>query len=80
MSFETDVTIGVYTDKDYHYEVTLGEENTLNYMETRVKPEDDKPISFETVAYISFGSLAEVEAVAQAMLRAVRAARDTSSF
>lgn len=65
MSIPTDLVITVYADTDYHYSITCGGEFQLSYNEDGL---DHAP-------NIGFGSLAEMEAVANAMLQAVKAAR-----
>lgn len=69
---ETGLTISVYADRDlitardYHFEVNCGREFSLVYVENG---REDKP-------YISFGSIEEMEAVATAMLKTARLARE----
>lgn len=67
---ETNVTIGVHTDPSYHYEVYVGDVIELVYYEgvsdgTEHARKGD----------IAFGSVEEMEAIALAMLRAVKAHR-----
>lgn len=68
-NIQTGVTLDVYADLDYFYEIRVGEEYTLTYKETRSDQLDRK-------VYVGFGSLEEMEAVAKAMLRAVKTARE----
>lgn len=63
MSILTGVTIAVYADKDYHYEVGVHDEISLT-----CKEQDREDVS------IGFGSLDEMEATARAMLQAVSVA------
>jgi len=63
---ETGLTISVYADRHYHYEVQCNGEFSLLYVENG---REDKP-------YISFGSIEEMEAVATAMLKTARLARE----
>lgn len=71
MSIETSVTIGVYPDHSYNYEVYVdGEELSLIYKEDNIETRERKERT-----RIGFGSIEEMEAVAQAMLRAVRTVR-----
>jgi len=67
MSIENSVSITVSTDLDYKYEVNCGDEISLHYKE--------KEITSDPV-YIRFGILNEMEAVAKAMLQAVKVARE----
>lgn len=57
---ETGTTITVYADPDYHYEVILDGELSLDYVESNPQRRD----------HIGFGSIDEMIAVAKAMLRA----------
>ena len=63
MTIETGITVTVYADQDYRYEAYVDGELGLNYVEG------------EQTINIGFGSTAEMEAVAHAMLRAVAAAK-----
>lgn len=58
---ETGITINVYADPDYGYAVHVGSELSVAYLND--KGEQDGPP-------ITFGSKAEMEAVAKAMLKA----------
>lgn len=65
---ETTISIEIYPDQAYNYRVNVAEDELqLEYKET-----GENPLS----SYISFGSLSEMEAVARAMLRAVKNARE----
>lgn len=68
-NIETGVTLEVYADLDYFYEIHVGGEYTLTYKEKHADKLGDK-------VYVGFGSLEEMEAVAKAMLRAVKTARE----
>jgi hypothetical protein len=70
MSIETSVTIGVYPSHSYNYDVYVGEEYSLIYKEDDIETRERKER-----ATITFGSIEEMEAVAQAMLRAVQTYR-----
>jgi ribosomal protein L11 len=70
MSIETSVTIGVYPDHSYNYDVYVGEEYSLIYKEDDIETRERKER-----ATIGFGSIEEMEAVARAMLRAVQTSR-----
>jgi hypothetical protein len=63
---ETGITLEVYADPEYFYEVHLGGEYTLTYKET--------DLNIKTI--LGFGSLEEMEAVANAMLKAVKIKRE----
>ena len=56
----TELTLTVCADPDYHYEVRVGSDYALTYAERGL---NDK-------TYITFGSLDEMRAVANAMLKA----------
>jgi hypothetical protein len=58
---ETGITINVYADPDYGYAVHVGSEISVAYT-------DSKGVQDGTA--ITFGSKAEMEAVAKAMLKA----------
>ena len=66
MAFETGITLTVYADRDYFYEVDIAEELSLTYKE--IDRKDD--------IRLDFGSLDEMEAVAKAMLKAVKLAKE----
>ena len=72
MSIETSVTIGVYPNYSYSYDVYVGEEYRLIYKEDDI---DTLHPERKERSTLSFDSLEEMEAVAQAMLRAVRVLR-----
>jgi hypothetical protein len=63
---ETDITINVYPDPNYHFEVTSSDAIRVTYVER---------INMEHRFDISFGSLDEMEAVAIAMLKVVALSR-----
>lgn len=65
MAIETGITLTVYADPDYHFEVTVFDELSLSYVEGDRMREN-----------IGFGSLDEMEAVAKAMLKAVKLAKE----
>ena len=67
MALETGITLTVYADVDYRYEVNVADEIDLTYKE------DGRDRDLR----IGFGSLDEMEAVARAMLNAVKLARDS---
>lgn len=67
MSIENSISITVFTDLDYEYEVICGDEILLHYKE---KESTGVPV------YIGFGNLNEMEAVAKAMIQAVKVARE----
>jgi hypothetical protein len=66
MTIETGITLTVYADADYWYEVDIAEELTLTYKER----------GREVDIRLGFGSLDEMEAVARAMLKAVKLAKE----
>lgn len=68
MSIATGITLTVYADQDYRYNIEVSDEMSLVY------EEDGR----EKDLRISFGSLNEMEAVANAMLRAVKLAKEVS--
>jgi hypothetical protein len=61
---ETGITINVYADPDYGYAVHVGSELYVSYI-SYLKDEGD-----QDGPPITFGSKAEMEAVAKAMLKA----------
>jgi hypothetical protein len=66
MNIVTDTVINVYSDSEYHYSALVSDEELgVTYTET----------DGERKKEISFGSIEEMEAVANAMLRAVRTHR-----
>ena len=66
MSIATGITLTVYVDHDYRYNIEVSDEMALVY------EEDGR----EQDLRIGFGSLNEMEAVANAMLRAVKLAKE----
>lgn len=63
MSIVFDTRINVFPDPDYHYEISVSDEQlNLTYHEG----DDDHTRS------LNFGSIEEMQAVAEAMLRAIR--------
>jgi hypothetical protein len=66
MAIETGITLTVYADPDYRFEVEVSDEYSVTYIDGQV----DQRIN------IGFGSLEEMEAVAQAMLKAVKLAKN----
>ena len=66
MSIATGITLTVYADQDYRYNIEVSDEMALVY------EEDGR----EQDLRIGFGSLNEMEAVANAMLRAVKLAKE----
>lgn len=62
MNIETDITISVYPDSDYHFEVTAGDMFRVEYHEHNISG---------VTSQVAFGSLDEMEAVANAMLKVV---------
>jgi len=67
----TDITINVYTDPDYHFEVHAGDTIQVTYVEHI----NEHNITSERRSDVSFGSLDEMEAVAKAMLKVVATSR-----
>jgi hypothetical protein len=68
MSIPTSLTIEVFPDDDYHYSVTVNNEtNSLQYHEEKMEKE------------ITFASIEEMKAVANAMLRAAELYRASSN-
>jgi hypothetical protein len=67
----TDITINVYPDPDYHFEVSAGDMISVTYIEHINQYNLDK----ERRSDVSFGSLDEMEAVAKAMLKVVANSR-----
>lgn len=63
----TDITINVYPDPDYHYEVSAGDVISVAYVEHINEHNTERNRRWD----VSFGSLKEMEAVAQAMLKVV---------
>lgn len=56
----TDITLTVYPQEDYHYEVLVGDEMlSVTYSERA-----------RSIVHVSFGSIEEMRAVAKAMLAA----------
>jgi hypothetical protein len=71
MDIVTDITINVYADPDYHFEVHAGDVINVTYVEHLNEHNVDK----ERRCDVSFGSLDEMEAVAKAMLKVVAQSR-----
>lgn len=67
---ETGMTLTIYADHDYHFKIHVEDLLSLEYIEFDL---DHKPIPRQD---ISFGSVDEMEAVAKAMLRAVKFKRE----
>jgi hypothetical protein len=68
---ETDITINVYADEDYHYAVSAGGVIGITYVEHtngETAKEDRNHV-------VHFGSLDEMESVAKAMLKIVANSR-----
>jgi hypothetical protein len=70
--FETSVTVSVYPDPDYHFEISAGDMIKVEYVDHSQGASKSNERRFD----ISFGSLDEMEAVAQAMLKAVKNQRE----
>lgn len=67
MALETGITLTVYADQDYSYDVKVNASTiSVNYVESRLTRDRDTELRF--------GSLEEMEAVAKAMLKAVKLA------
>lgn len=66
---DLDYTVDVYSDVAYHHRVKAGEEINVTYHQ------DDDAGKRQELARVGFGSLDEMEAVANAMLAVVRMAR-----
>lgn len=61
LDIETAITVEVFPDPDYHYSVTVDSQLiALRYHEKQAERE------------ITFGSIEELEAVTQAMLKAIK--------
>ena len=71
---ETGITLEVYPDPMYFYEIHLN--NAYAHTLTYVEKQSDKVYKESERVYISFGSLEEMEAVANAMLKAVKIKRE----
>lgn len=69
----TTITIDVYPDPDYHYEVSAGDVISVTYVEHI--NEYNATWSLRRRSDVSFGSLEEMEAVAKAMLKVVANSR-----
>jgi hypothetical protein len=69
MTIETSITISVYPDPDYHFEVLAGDVIKVEYVE------HSNEVHAERRFDVSFGSLDEMEAVAHAMLKVVAMSR-----
>ena len=67
----TDITINVYADPDYHFEVQAGDVISVRYVE-HVSGDN---LATDRRSDVSFGSLDEMEAVAKAMLKVVANSR-----
>lgn len=67
----TDITISVYPDPDYHFEVHAGDTIQVTYVEHL----HEHNVASERRSDVSFGSLDEMEAVAKAMLKVVAQSR-----
>ena len=65
MTIQTGITLTVYADPEYYYEVNAFDEYTVTYIEE----------GREMTTQITFGSASEMEAVALAMLRALDLAK-----
>ncbi len=63
---ETGITITVYADLDYHYEIVDEELLEVRYVER----------GREASSAVGFGSVDEMEAVAKAMLKVVQIKRE----
>ena len=63
---ETGITVTVYADIDYRYEVSVEDTIELKYVENGRE---------ETIS-IGFGSVAEMEAVAKAMLKVAQVKKE----
>ncbi len=66
---ETSITISVYPDPDYHFEVHAGDVINVEYVEHGRNGTEDRRVD------VAFGSLDEMEAVAKAMLKVVANSR-----
>lgn len=62
---ETSITIKVFPDPDYHFEVSAGDVIMVEYVEHAREGSEERRFD------VSFGSIKEMEAVAQAMLKVV---------
>lgn len=65
MAIETGVTLSVYADHDYRFDVEVSDEFSVVYVENGKEG-----------SRVSFGSLDEMEAVAKAMLKAIKLAKE----
>lgn len=74
---ETGVTLEVYPDPMYFYEIHVN--NAYAHTLTYVEKQSDKVYKESERVYISFGSLEEMEAVANAMLKAAKIKREMGS-
>ena len=66
---ESSIQITVYADQDYKYVVSSGDIIYITYVETN-DPSNNSKVE------ISFGSIEEMEAVANAMLKVVKMSKD----
>jgi len=71
MNIETSITISVYADPDYHFEVSAGDLIQVTYVE-RLR---EFNVNKDRRTDVSFGSLDEMAAVAKAMLKVVANSR-----
>ena len=71
MTIETTITIAVYPDPEYHFEVSAGDTIQVTYIERANKNH------YERRCDVTFGSLDEMEAVAKAMLKVIAVAQST---
>ena len=63
MKIETGITLTVYADHDYHFDVSvLSDEMSVTYVEAEFDTHGQR---------LSFGSIEEMQAVAHAMLKAI---------
>ena len=65
---ETNIVLSVCPDPDYHFDVSVADELSVTYVEHGRETANSS---------VSFGSLEEMEAVAKAMLRVVKLAKES---
>lgn len=65
-TYETSITVSVYVDPDYHYEVSAGDMLEVIYVENNTNHK----------TAISFGSVDEMEEVAKAILKVVALSKE----